>query len=114
VRRAGLVTAWFVLAACGGSSALDARRQRASTERRALEEQFERLEERLLADQARVHFWQQMGERHESVSAVACVNLGRHAEGMALIAEKQREKQDELARKHRVASRLLPGAKTAQ
>lgn len=41
-----------------------------------------RLEERLLADQARVRFWAEMRTRHEDVSAVACANLGDHAVAM--------------------------------
>jgi len=114
--RVGLVmaVAVLVLAACTGGSARDVKRQRWDAERRGLEEQLEQLEERLLADQARVHFWQQMRERHESVSAVACANLGRHAESIALLDEKQREKRDATARKNRVAARFVPGARAAQ
>ncbi len=114
--RLGLAVAVVALAlvACTGRGALDVARQRRDAERRSLDEQLDRLEERLLADQARVHFWQQMRERHESVSAVACVNLGRHAEGIALLDEKQREKRDALARKNRVAARVVSGAKSTQ
>jgi hypothetical protein len=114
--RVGLAAAAaaLALAACSGRSALDVKRQRWEAERRGLDDQLDQLEERLLADQARVHFWQEMRERHESVSAIACVNLDRHAEGMALLDEKQREKRDALARKNRVASRLVAGAKAAQ
>src|SRR5512138_908201 len=100
--------------ACTGRAAIDSARQRRDAERRTMDEQLDRLEERLLADQARVHFWQQMRERHESVSAVACVNLGRHAEGIALLDEKQREKRDALARKNRVATRVVSGSKSTQ
>ena len=114
VRTAGLVTAWVALVACTGDGALVARRQIWDAQRRGLEEQLEQLEARLLADQARVHFWQQMRERHESVSAVACVNLGRHAESVALLDERQQEKRHALARKHRVASRHLPDKRSAQ
>lgn len=114
--RLGLVMAVAVLAiaACSGRGALELARQRRDVERRSMDEQLDQLEERLLADQARVHFWQQMRERHESVSAVACANLGRHAEGIALLDEKQREKRDAQARKNRVAARLVAGAKSTQ
>lgn len=104
----------LALAGCGPRGAADVRRQRADAERRGLEDRLDQLEERLLADQARVRFWQQMRERHESVSAVACVNLDRHAESMAVLDERQREKRDALARKSRVAARLVPAARAAQ
>ena len=68
----------------------------------------------MLADQAKVRFWQQMRERQESVSAVACANLGRHAEGIALFDEKQRQKRDALAKKNRVAARFVGTADTAR
>jgi hypothetical protein len=48
----------------------------------ALDAQIAAIEERLLAQQARVAFWQEMRTRHESVTAVACENLAEHAEAM--------------------------------
>jgi hypothetical protein len=98
------------LAGCGGRPSLDATRARLAAERTALDDSLDELEERLLADQARVRYWREMRERHESVSAVACKVLDGHAEGMALLQEKQREKRDALARKHRVAARFVPPA----
>lgn len=41
------------------------------------------LEERLLADRARVRFWLEMQRRHEGVTAVTCSNLAAHYEAMA-------------------------------
>ena len=65
----------------------------------------------MLADQARVRFWQQMRERHESGGLT---HLGRHAEGIALFDEKQRQKRDALAKKNRVAARFVGTADTAR
>lgn len=108
MRRFGLMLiALCVLGGCG-SRALDARRQRWAAEKRGLEDELDRLEERLLTDQARVRFWQEMKARHESISAVACTNLDQHAEGMALFDEHQREKRDAMARKNRVAAHFVP------
>ena len=112
--KVALATALVVLAACTGRNELDHKRQRWDVERRGLEEKLEQLEERLLTDQARVFFWKQMRERHESVSAVACSNLGRHADAIALLDEKQREKRGQLTKKNRVAARFVPGAKASQ
>jgi hypothetical protein len=95
-----------LLAGCG-RDALEAHRQRWAAERRGLESTLDALEERLLTDQARVRFWQEMKSRHESVTAVACTSLDQHSAGMALFEDKQREKRDVLARKHRVAARFV-------
>jgi hypothetical protein len=61
----------------------DIRRERLAAERRNLEETFDRLEERMVANQARVRFWREMRARHESVSAIACASQDEHAEEMA-------------------------------
>jgi hypothetical protein len=61
----------------------DVRIERLHAERRSLEATFDHLEDRLLVNQARVRFWQEMRERHESVSAVACASLDQHADEMA-------------------------------
>jgi hypothetical protein len=56
---------------------------RGEAERKNLEATFDRLEDRLLANQARVRFWREMRDRHESVSAIACASLEEHAIEMA-------------------------------
>jgi hypothetical protein len=77
-----IVLAGAVVIACAPSDR-DIRIARLETERRSLEATFDHLEDRLLVNQARVRFWQEMRDRHESVSAIACVSLDRHAEQMA-------------------------------
>ncbi len=59
------------------------RLERLAAERRALDATFDRLEDRLVMNQARVRFWKEMRERHESVSAIACAVQDEHAEQMA-------------------------------
>lgn len=78
-------TAAAALAASGCAASPDAevRRARLEAERRTLEESLDTLEERLLANQARVRLWKELRSRHESVSAVACASLDQHAEEMA-------------------------------
>jgi hypothetical protein len=61
----------------------DVRLARLAAERRTLDTKLDDLEARLATDQARVRFWQELRERHESVSAVACVSQEEHAEEMA-------------------------------
>ncbi len=109
---AAFACAAILLAACGGSPAeARLRRSRVVAEGRALVEKVDALEERLLADQARVRFWKELRARHESVSAIACTDLSRHAEGMARYAEEQQEKRDARARKNRVAARFVPASR---
>jgi hypothetical protein len=68
-----------------------------------LDERIAELEERLLAHQARVSFWQEMRERHESVTAIACQNLAEHA--VAIRAGEARSKASVAdQRRRRVAS----------
>ncbi len=107
--RVAIVVGAVALGACR-SPAADARRRELAAQGQRLEEALDRLEERLLTDQARVRFWQELRARHESVSAVACTNLGRHADGIANFEEKQREKRAALQKKHRVAAAFVPGA----
>jgi hypothetical protein len=98
-------------AGCTSGAAHDPHRAPVSAEQRALDEALDRLEERLLNDQASVAFWRELRARHESVSAIACQNLGRHAQDMALFQERQRDKRA-LSRKSRVATRFVAGAET--
>lgn len=62
----------------------DVRLARVAAEGRNLEASLDRLEERLLATQARVRLWRELRERHESVSGIACASQEEHAAGMAL------------------------------
>ncbi len=59
------------------------RRRRLAAETRFLAESLDRLEDRLMVNQSRVRFWQEMRDRHEGVTALACASQERHAEEMA-------------------------------
>ena len=79
-----LFFAAMLVAGCGAPDDRDIRLGRLAAEKRSLEGTFDRLEERLVVNQARVRFWKEMRERHESVSAIACVSQEEHAIEMAL------------------------------
>jgi hypothetical protein len=84
VRRiAGILLVGIVAAGCAPPDR-EIRLARLDAERRALEATFDGLEDRLLVNQARVRFWQEMRERHESASAIACASLDQHASEMAM------------------------------
>jgi hypothetical protein len=94
LRAFPLFVALIACAACGPHGPQDAgiRRQRLLAERRTLEATFDQLEDRLVEGQARVHFWQEMKARHESVSAISCASMEEHAMEMArrLLPEERR------------------------
>jgi hypothetical protein len=77
-----LAVAALAATACGPRDR-EIRLERLAAERRALDTTFDHLEDRLVANGARVRFWQEMRERHESVSAIACSVQEEHAQEMA-------------------------------
>ncbi len=82
------------------------RRHRRAAEQRALANSLDQLEDRLVVDQARVHFWQEMRNRQENVTALACVSQELHAPE---IAQRMGLEADRHAPARRVA-RFEPGA----
>ena len=84
------------------------RLERLAAERRALEKTFDHLEDRLVVNQARVRFWAEMRERHESVSAIACAVQDEHAVEMATHALPPSRSSLAHARVAAVPSALVP------
>jgi hypothetical protein len=84
LRTLPLFFAAMLAIGCGAPKDREIRLDRLDAEKRSLEATFDRLEERLVVNQARVRFWKEMRERHESVSAIACVSQDEHAMEMAL------------------------------
>ncbi len=82
--RAPTIVLAAVLALACAPRDREIRLQRLAAERRALDTTFDHLEDRLVVNQARVRFWQEMRERHESVSAIACAVQDEHADEMAM------------------------------
>ena len=78
-----LVLAMLAFAGCAPSDR-DVRIERARAETRMLAQNLDRLEDRLLANQARVRLWRELKDRHESVSAIACASQEEHAAEMAM------------------------------
>ncbi len=104
-----LLLAGVLAIACAPRDA-ELRRQRLAAERRNLYASLERLEERLLATQARVRFWNELKERHESVTAIACVSQEEHADEMAAHGIQRRETPRSSLHRSRVAAVSTGGA----
>ncbi len=83
MRALPFVVAAVLAAGCAPRDA-QVRLARVAAERRNLEATFDRLEDRLLANQARARFWREMRDRHESVSAISCASQEQHAGRMAI------------------------------
>jgi hypothetical protein len=77
-----LAAAALVATGCAPQDA-EVRLARVAAEKKNLEATFDRLEDRLLVNQARVRFWREMASRHESVAAIACASQDEHAVAMA-------------------------------
>ena len=107
--RGIVVVGLLAVAACGRDDAEEVRRARYAAEQQALSDGLDHLEDRLVVNQARVRFWREMRERHESVSAVACATLDGHAEEMARLLEQEPPVRSAARRGSRVARLSEPG-----
>lgn len=65
-------------------------------EGREMDAALDTVETRLLGNQANLMLWQELGRRHQEVSAVACQNANFHMEGMMRHIEHQEEKSRKL------------------
>lgn len=81
----GLVLLVLAVAACriGPPADREARLARLAAEQRQLMDSLDDLQARLIVDRQRVRFWQEMRERHASISAIACTSQEAHAVAMA-------------------------------
>ena len=69
-------------------------------EGRELERRLDDVEGRLLGNQAMVLEWQELGRRHQEVSAIACGNAVAHTAQMVALHERQLEKERAKRRGH--------------
>ena len=100
-----LALAGVWLAGCGGPSRAEekARLDQIEADGRALDGAADRLESRLLADQASVYLWQELAWRHRHVSAIATVNANEHLQGMLKLISRQQRKKHAM-RRRRIAA----------
>ena len=106
-----VLTAVFACAACVGRPGADreVRLQRLEADHKALVARLDDLQARLLVDAERVRFWEDMRDRHESVSAIACTSQDAHAIAMAEYLQHQEAfALTEPERQARVASLRAP------
>ncbi|MET0405013.1 MAG: hypothetical protein ABW123_21535 [Cystobacter sp.] len=79
---------------------VQARRAQLEADEARLDKAFDTIEARLLGNQARLHLWRELEERHGQVSAIQCRVSDEHLKGMATLLQRQQEK----ARAQRMAS----------
>jgi hypothetical protein len=71
-----------------------AEREAARASARQLEAEIEALEVRLYSGQATVRLWNELADRHNNISALACRNVELHKEGMAVLRRQRRHGPD--------------------
>lgn len=82
----------------------EARLAALEAEGKQMDAALDTVEDRLLGNQARMHLWQELGERHKLVSAIHCKHAHGNVEAIIEHEEKQEEKARKLKRSHSVAS----------
>lgn len=95
----------------------EARLAALEAEGKKMDEALDTVEERLLGNQARMHLWQELGERHKSVSAIHCQHADANLAAMLAHQARQEEKARKLRRRRHVAAvdaMVLTSGKTAQ
>jgi hypothetical protein len=97
--RWALAAAAVLCAACTvpvpgvGEGEREVRLARLASDHRALVDELENLQARLLVNRERVSFWTEMRGKHESVSAIACASQETHAVAIAEHLEQQQQQQ---------------------
>ncbi|WP_224240115.1 hypothetical protein [Hyalangium gracile] len=108
MRRVALGVAVVALALSSGCaeppSDAEARLAALEAEGEKMDAALDTVEERLLGNQARVHLWRELGERHKQVSAVHCKHADANMAALIQHEEKQWEKARKLRRRHSVAA----------
>jgi hypothetical protein len=82
----------------------EARLAELEAEGKKMDAALDTVEERLLGNQARMHLWQELGERHKYVSAIHCKHADANLAAMLEHEERQEEKARKLKRRGHVAS----------
>ncbi len=107
-RSMGLGVAVLALGLSAGCAAppaeAEARLAAVRAEGREMDAALDTVEERLLGNQARVHLWQELGRRHQEVTAIHCQHADTHLAAMLQHQEKQEAKARRLRKRRQVAA----------
>ncbi len=102
----GLVVAGWLSSGCmmePPEEAARARLEELRAEEARMDVALDEVESRLLWNQSRVQLWQELGRRHQEVSAIQCRVSEQHLEGIAKHLAQQEEKARQLRRRRRMA-----------
>lgn len=107
-RAMGLGVAMLALTLSAGCVAppadAEARLAELEAEAQQMDAALDTVEERLLGNQARMHLWQELGRRHQEVSAIHCQHTDANVAAILEHQEKQDEKARQLRKRRRVAA----------
>jgi hypothetical protein len=82
----------------------EARLAELQAEEARMDAALDAVETRLLGNQSTMHLWQELGRRHQEVSAIQCRVADEHLQGIAKHLEKQEEKARQQQRRRHMAS----------
>jgi hypothetical protein len=108
MRRRGLglaaVALWLASGCAAPPDDAETRLAELRAEEERMDEALDTVETRLLGNQAVMHLWEELGRRHQEVSAIQCRVTDEHLQGIVRNLEQQEAKARRLTRRRRMAS----------
>jgi hypothetical protein len=98
------VALWLASGCAEPPVGAEARLAEDQAEEKRMDAALDEVETRLLGNQSKLHLWQELGERHQQVSAIQCRVADEHLMGMVKNLEHQERKARENQRRRRMAS----------
>ena len=98
------VALWLASGCAAPPEDAEARLAEDLAEEKRMDAALDEVETRLLGNQAKMHLWQELGERHQQVSAIQCRVADEHLMGIARNLEQQERKARYQQRRRRMAS----------
>ena len=97
--------ALWLASGCGAPpEEAEARLAELQAEEKRMDEALDAVETRLLGNQSTLHLWQELGRRHQEVSAIQCRVADEHLVSMVKHLEKQEAKARQAHKRRRMAA----------
>jgi hypothetical protein len=118
MRRRGLglaaVALWLASGCAAPPEEAETRLAELRAEEERMDEALDTVETRLLGNQAMMHLWEELGRRHQEVSAIQCRVTDEHLQGIVRNLEKQEEKARRLPKRRMASADVLTSAAQGQ
>ncbi|HEX8818299.1 MAG TPA: hypothetical protein VF794_00105 [Archangium sp.] len=101
----GLAAVLWLASGCGTPpEEAEARLAALQAEEEQMDAAFDAVETRLLGNQSKMHLWQELGRRHEEVSAIQCRVADEHLMGIAKHLAQQEAKARQVHKRRQMAA----------